>query len=95
MIMAALTITSIGANEILKWTGTAWINNTLAEAGISPTSHTHLEADITDLQNYLVNVVEDTTPELGGQLDALGNNIINIGYLESNGAKRGEPGTSF
>jgi hypothetical protein len=28
------TITAIGANEILKWDGAAWINNTLAEAGI-------------------------------------------------------------
>ena len=30
------TITSIAAGEILKWNGTAWINNTLAEAGIQP-----------------------------------------------------------
>jgi hypothetical protein len=30
------TITSIAANEVLKWSGTAWINNTLAEAGIQP-----------------------------------------------------------
>lgn len=30
------TITSNTAGEILKWSGTAWINNTLAEAGIQP-----------------------------------------------------------
>ena len=30
------TITSIAAGEILKWNGTVWINNTLAEAGIQP-----------------------------------------------------------
>ena len=47
-----VTITSIASGEILKWTGSAWINNTLAEAGIAPASHTHVEADITDLQNY-------------------------------------------
>lgn len=35
-----VTITSIAAGEILKWSGTAWINNTLAEAGISAT-HSH------------------------------------------------------
>jgi hypothetical protein len=29
-----VTITTIGAGELLKWSGTAWINNTLAEAGI-------------------------------------------------------------
>lgn len=30
------TITSNTSGEILKWNGTAWINNTLAEAGIQP-----------------------------------------------------------
>lgn len=31
-----VTITSITSGEILKWNGTAYINNTLAEAGIEP-----------------------------------------------------------
>lgn len=35
------TITSIASGEVLKWNGSAWINNTLAEAGISATSHNH------------------------------------------------------
>lgn len=30
------TITSNTSGEILKWNGTAWVNNTLAEAGIQP-----------------------------------------------------------
>lgn len=30
------TITSNSSGEILKWNGSAWINNTLAEAGIQP-----------------------------------------------------------
>lgn len=30
------TITSNSAGEILKWNGSAWVNNTLAEAGIQP-----------------------------------------------------------
>ena len=33
------------------------------------------ESQITDLQSYLLNVVEDTTPQLGGDLDLNGNNI--------------------
>jgi len=33
------TITSNSTGEILKWSGTAWINNTLSEAGIAPTIH--------------------------------------------------------
>ncbi len=38
-------------------------------------SHTHLEADITDLQSYLLNLLEDTTPQLGGMLDVNGQSI--------------------
>ena len=43
-----VTLTTIGTGELLKWNGAAWINNTLAEAGISAVGHTHLIADITD-----------------------------------------------
>jgi hypothetical protein len=32
------TITGVTSGEILKWSGTAWINNTLSEAGIVDTS---------------------------------------------------------
>ena len=35
------TITANSAGEILKWDGAAWINNTLAEAGIATAGHTH------------------------------------------------------
>jgi hypothetical protein len=41
-----VTITSIAAGELLKWTGSGWINNTLAEAGIQPAgSYLTAEAD--------------------------------------------------
>lgn len=40
-------ITSIASGEILKWDGTAWVNNTLSEAGIAATSHNHAASDIT------------------------------------------------
>lgn len=49
------TITAIAANEILKWSGTAWINNTLAEAGISELGHTHVIGDITDFTDNSTN----------------------------------------
>ena len=35
-----------------------------------------------DLSNYLANIVEDTTPQLGGNLDAQTFNITNVGNLE-------------
>jgi len=33
-----VTISNNSSGEVLKWNGSAWINNTLAEAGIAPTS---------------------------------------------------------
>ena len=43
------TITSNTAGEILKWNGSAWVNNTLAEAGIQPAG------------NYLTSYTETDT----------------------------------
>src|SRR6056300_824692 len=43
------TITSNSSGEILKWNGSAWVNNTLAEAGIASTSHTHAINNLTDV----------------------------------------------
>ena len=44
-----VTITSIAAGEIIKWNGSQWINNTLAEAGIAATAHTHTGSTISAL----------------------------------------------
>lgn len=45
--LSDVTITTIAAGELLKWSGSAWINNTLAEAGIAAVGHTHAAADVT------------------------------------------------
>lgn len=51
--MTDVTISSNTNGEILRWNGSQWINNTLAEAGIQPAgsyanlSHTHAWGDIT------------------------------------------------
>jgi hypothetical protein len=52
-------------------------SQTLTNKTINTASNTItvVEADISDLQSYIVNVVEDTTPQLGGQLDVNGNAI--------------------
>jgi len=46
--LSDVTITSVGLNEILQWTGVLWINRTFAEAGISAVGHTHTASDVTD-----------------------------------------------
>ena len=71
--LSDVTITSIATGEILKWNGSAWINNTLAEAGISATGHNHTESDITDLQSYALETrkLDDFgTPDDNTDLDA-------------------------
>jgi len=50
-----VTITSNTSGELLKWNGSAWINNTLAEAGISAVGHTHVISDITDFTDNSSN----------------------------------------
>ncbi len=62
--LSDVTITAIASDEILKWNGSTWINNTLAEAGISAVGHTHLEADITDLQSYLLDITSEPLSDL-------------------------------
>jgi hypothetical protein len=49
------TITAITGGEILRWNGSAWVNNTLAEAGISAASHTHIASEITDFDTEVSN----------------------------------------
>lgn len=44
--LSNVTITANAAGEILKWNGSAWINNTLAEAGIAASGHTHPSAGV-------------------------------------------------
>lgn len=39
--LSNVTITTNSDGEILRWNGSAWINNTLAEAGIAVASHNH------------------------------------------------------
>jgi len=53
--LSDVTITAIGAGELPKWSGSAWINNTLAEAGIAAASHTHVIADVTDFTDNSAN----------------------------------------
>jgi len=79
--LADVTITANSDGEVLRWNGSAWINNTLAELGVSATGHTHTESDITDLQSYLVNIVEDLTPQLGADLEMQGFNLQSGGVI--------------
>ena len=58
--IANVTITSIASGELLKWNGSAWINNTLAEAGIAPVASPTLTGDVT-LTGAAANAVWDAS----------------------------------
>ena len=68
--LSNVTITSNTNGEILKWNGTAWVNNTLAEAGIqaagsyAAASHTHAFADLTGKPTTLAGYgITDAAPD--------------------------------
>jgi len=62
-------------------TGILKASSGVLQAAVSGTDysapgHTHVSADITDLDTGIANVVEDTTPQLGGDLETNGNDIL-------------------
>lgn len=67
-----VSIESVESGEILRWSGTEWVNQTLAEAGIAIATHDHDGV-------YMKDLVDDTSPQLGGELDA-GENTV--GFTE-------------
>lgn len=61
-----VTITAIAAGEILRWNGTAWVNNTLSEAGIAAVGHGHAIGDVSGLQSALDAKAPLASPTLTG-----------------------------
>lgn len=98
--LSNLTITANTAGEILKWNGSAWVNNTLAEAGISDTSHTHpvtglpltggtLTGNLTiskDAPTIVFNDVNETTRQIHCNSNLIGflNSSSNWSFHSSN-----------
>jgi hypothetical protein len=60
----------LASDDILQYSGTHFVSRSLATAGISAVGHTHVEADITDLQSYLLNITGESLGDLGNVTDA-------------------------
>ena len=77
-----VTITSVGAGEILKYSGSEWVNNTLAEAGIQAFDADTAKLDATTanftgtLQNGGSNVVVDS--DIGSTVQAYDANLTSF-----------------
>jgi len=53
--LSNVTITDNAIGELLKWNGSAWVNNTLTEAGIAAFSHTQAASTIPDFDAEVSN----------------------------------------
>jgi len=100
-----VTITSVGAGELLKYSGSEWVNNTLAEAGIVATGDIGstvqaYDANLTGFVTALTLPVADGTTGQFLKTDGAGNvtfasiptiNTLNdIGNVTITGASTGE-----
>lgn len=78
-----VTITSIATGEILKWNGSAWINNTLAEAGIAADSHTHATSDITSGTFADARIAESNVTQHEAALTITESQISDLGTYQT------------
>ena len=78
------TITVAIDSSVTTNTGTQTLTNKTIDTANN--TITIAEADISDLGSYIENVVEDTTPQLGGNLDLNSNNITGTGNINITGS---------
>ena len=71
-----VVITTIAAGELLKWNGTDWVNNTLAEAGIQPAG-SYLTAEVDTLATVTARGATTTADVTVGGLVVSGNLTVN------------------
>jgi len=94
--LANVTITANASGEILKWNGSAWINNTLAEAGIqpAPSEGAFVDGDKTKLDGIEAGAdVTDTTnvTAAGALMDSELTNITAVKALDQGVATSDSP----
>jgi len=100
--MTDVTITSIAADEVLKWNGSAWINQTLLEANILPVagptftgtltvgSATIVEADLETIDGVTAGTaVASKTIVLDSSTNITGIGTIGSGNITSTGTVQG------
>jgi len=74
-----VTITSNTSGELLKWNGSAWINNTLAEAGILSTSGTAANSTLFNSLNSGQFLRSDSFDTQTGGIRFTNNTVISLG----------------
>ena len=89
--LSDVTITTISSGELLTWNGSAWVNETLAEAGIAAASHNHAASDITSgtLTHERGGIEADISAVAIGDILA-GTGSGTIGIVAASGASDGD-----
>lgn len=89
--LADVTITTIASGELLKWNGSAWINNTIAEAGLATAAQGALAdsaAQEADVETTTINAQTGTTYTLAladrGQTVTMDNASANTVTIPTN-----------
>lgn len=96
--LADVTITSIASGELLKWNGSAWVNNTIAEAGLATSAQGALAdsalqsgdnvSDLTNDAGYITaTLTQEQVEDYAGALVATGGTktLIAVTYQDATG----------
>ena len=84
--LSDVTITTVASGEILKYNGSLWINNTLAEAGIAAVGHAHATTDITSGTFADARIAETNVTQHQAALSITESQISDLGsYLPTTG----------
>lgn len=83
--LANVTITANSVGEILKWNGTAWINNTLPEANIAPAAElfAHTGDGTIHFTQAAISITESQISDLGPYVTASGGGLDSTQFLRS------------
>jgi len=77
------TTATLGGSDIISTDNTKTLTNKTINSASNTITIT--ESNISDLGSYLENVSEDTSPQLGGNLDLNSNNITGTGNISTTG----------
>lgn len=79
--LSNVTVTSVTNDEVLAWSGTAWINQTAAEAGLATDTHVHDTADVTTGTFANARISEASVTQHQAALSITESQISNLDHL--------------
>lgn len=87
--LSNVTITSVTNDEVLAWSGTAWINQTAAEAGLATDTHVHDTSDVTTGTFANARISEASVTQHQAALTITESQISDLSHTTDHGALTG------